>query len=417
MIYGRALPFKEALESQEARRWLPTTLSSGELARLKPALLRRSMFSAKVAEFPHLDEIGAGISDALSGQLDVATARLRIKQHLWRTGYQAPPDKAGGLEDFASDRRINLQIETNVAMMRGLGNHIQGQQEDILDMWPAQELVRVIDSKDKRNWNTIWTDNGGPVTDAWPRMIALKTDPIWVRISRFKNPYAPFDWGSGMGLEDRTRREAMALSLIDLNTRLFPDTTTGDINQGVQAAHVVQDKRMKAALEKSGIGRFDASGVFVLVGEDNAGAGPLLNREYARDENGRFASKNAGALAVEAALQSQADVMGAMSRPETGPIDFRWGKEGDPAKDYAGGSGFAKIVAKHGVEQARRTPEIIADGEITFDGPARMVIKHQGHTVVLAKDFMGQPSNHWVVSSHDTGHGSKAGSEKQKGNR
>jgi hypothetical protein len=411
MIFGRAINFRQALESQEARRWLPTGLGTADLAEIDAELLRRSMFSAKVADFAHLDEIGTGISDVLSGQLDIATARLRIKQHLWRTGYQAPPDKVGGLEDFASDARTNLQLSVNVEMMRGLGNYIQGQQADVLDMWPAQRLVRVIDTKVQRDWDQRWKDAGGP---AGTGNVALKNDPVWVNLSRFRNPYPPFDYNSGMGVEDVTRREAMALDLIDLHTRLFPDNVTGDINRGVQATHAIQDKRLKAALEKSGIGRFDEAGVFVLVDTDN---GPLLNREYARDERGRFAAKNAGALAVEAVIASHADMPSAMSRPETGPIDFRWGKAGDPAKDYAGGHGFAKIIAKHGIEQARRTPEIIADGEITFDGPARMVIKHQGHTVVLAKDFMGQPSNHWVVSSHDTGHGSKAGGVKQKGNR
>lgn len=268
MIYGRALPFKEALESQEARRWLPTTLTSGELARLQPSLLRRSMFSAKVSDFAHLDEIGTGISDVLSGQLDIATARLRIRQHLWRTGYQAPPDKVGGLQDLASERRVNLQLDTNVAMMRGLGNYIQGQQADILDMYPAQRLVRVIDSKDKRDWEKRWQLAGGPEGTG---MVALKTDPVWVNLSRFRNPYPPFDYNSGMDVEDVSRREAMALGLIDLNTQLFPDNTTGDINQGVQASHAVQDKRMKAALEAArdragnAIGHFDESGVFVLT--------------------------------------------------------------------------------------------------------------------------------------------------------
>lgn len=411
MILGRAIPFREALDSQEARRWLPTGLGSADLEKIDADILRRAKWSAKVSDCAHLDEIMSGVSDALSGRLDVATARLRIKEHLWRTGYQAPPEKQGGLEDFASDARTNLQLETNVEMMRGLGNHIQGQQEDVLDMWPAQRLVRVIDRREKRDWNQRWDKAGGPQDTG---LVALKNDPVWSDMSRFGNPYPPFDYNSGMGVEDVTRREAMALGLIDLNTRLFPDNVSGDINRGVEASYAVQDPRLKSALENSGIGRFDSAGVFVLA--DDSGD-PLLNREYARDERGRFAAKNAGALAVETALQSHADVMNAMSRPETGPIDFRWGQAGDPTKDYAGGSGFAKIVAKHGVEQARRTPEIIADGEITFDGPARMVIKHQGHTVVLAKDFMGQPSNHWVVSSHDTSHGSKAGGAKQKGNR
>jgi hypothetical protein len=33
-------------------------------------------------------------------------------------------------------------------------------------------------------------------------MIALKTDPIWVRISRFGRPFPPFDFNSGMGLRN-----------------------------------------------------------------------------------------------------------------------------------------------------------------------------------------------------------------------
>lgn len=407
MIFGRALPFREALESQEARRWLPTTLSSGELAQLKPALLRRSMFSAKVSDFAHLDEIGSGISDVLSGQLDVATARLRIRQHLWRTGYQAPPGKEGGLQDLASERRVNLQIDTNVAMMRGLGNHIQGQQEDVLDMYPAQRLVRVIDSKEKRNWEQRWKDAGGPEGTG---LVALKTDPVWVKLSRFGNPYPPFDYNSGMDVEDVSRREAMALGLIDLNTQLFPDRTTGDINQGVQASHAVQDKRLKAALEAGGIGRFDESGVFVLV--DGEGDGPLLNREYARDENGRFAAKNAGALAVEAALQSKADVMNAMERPDVGAIDFRWGNErmGIAHILKRAGDRHAKFGGPTAVEILRKLPDVIADGKITQRSDRSITIEHEGFRAVLANQWKGKKSNHWLLSGYDL-------DEKKKGNR
>lgn len=409
MIFSRPLPFKEALESQEARRWLPTTLSSGDLARLQPSLLRRAMFSAKVAEFPHLDEVGTGISDVLSGRLDVATARLRVKQHLARFGKGAASTNDGGLQDFGSDARINLQIDTNVAMMRGLGNYIQGQQEDILDMYPAQRLVRVIDTKEKRDWEKRWQLAGGPDGTG---LVALKTDPVWVKLSRFGNPYPPFDYNSGMGVEDVYRREAMALGLIDLNTQLFPDRTTGDINQGVQAAHAVQDKRMKAALEKSGIGRFDESGVFVLVGEDSADNAPLRNREYARDENGRFASKNAGALAVEAALQSKADVKNAMERPDVGIIDFRWGNDrmGLAHIIKRGDDRAAKFGGPSGAEVLRKMPEVLAEGKITQRGDRIIMIEHGGYRAVLAKQWKGKDTNHWLLSGYDL-------DEKKKGNR
>lgn len=424
MAFRRPLPFREALASQQARAVLPTALSSAEIERIDADLLRRAQFSAKVMDATHLDELATVYREVLEGRLDVATGRLRIKQYLARTGYQAAPEKQGGLEDLASTKRVNLQIGTNVAMMRGLGSHLQGQAEPILDMWPAQELVRVtnfdaVARGTERDWGALWRRAGGPVTSAWPRMIALKDDAVWVALSRFGNPYPPFDFNSGMGLEDVSRREAMRLGLIDLNRRVEPDREAlRDLAAGPRAALVFADPRLRAALEATGVGRFDAEGVFRAV--DELAGGPLANREYVRGEDGRFATTAAiaaGNAAVEKALATKADVLGAMSRPETGLIDFRWGKEGDSAKDFAGGHGFAKIVAKHGAEQARLTPSIIAEGSITFDGPGRMVIKHQGHAVVLAKDFFGTPSNHWVVSSHDTSHGSKAGSEKTKGTR
>ncbi|MGN1360349.1 MAG: hypothetical protein ACI4X9_07875 [Kiritimatiellia bacterium] len=45
-------------------------------------------------------------------------------------------------------------------------------------------------------------------------MIALKGDPVWTRISAFGNPWPPFDFNSGMGIEDITRQEAIRLGVI-----------------------------------------------------------------------------------------------------------------------------------------------------------------------------------------------------------
>lgn len=53
-------------------------------------------------------------------------------------------------------------------------------------------------------------------------MIALKTDPIWVKISRFGQPYPPYDYGSGMGVVDVSRAEAERLGLISETASLTP---------------------------------------------------------------------------------------------------------------------------------------------------------------------------------------------------
>jgi hypothetical protein len=45
-------------------------------------------------------------------------------------------------------------------------------------------------------------------------MVALKTSPIWAALSAFGRPWPPFDWGSGMGLDDVDREEAESLGLL-----------------------------------------------------------------------------------------------------------------------------------------------------------------------------------------------------------
>ncbi len=410
MISPRPRPFREAIDAHDARALLPTSLGTADLARIDADLLRRAEFSAKVQDVRHLDRISRVNRRVLAGEIDVATARLSIKQFLWSTGYQAPPEKAGGLEDFASTRRTNLQIETNVSMMRNLGAHIQGQDEAILDMYPAQELVRVtnfdaVDRGTARDWNQIWLDAGGPRTEAWPRMIALKDHPIWVKISRFGNPYPPFDFGSGMGLEDVSRREAMALGLIDLHTRIEPDReAVRDFGGDAQATLAIEDPRLRAALEATGVGRFDPDGVYRLTDEPGA---PLANREYARDENGRFAKTNAiaaGNAAVEKALATKTDVMSAMEREDIGAIDFRWGNErmGLVHIKARGDARAAKFQdGIDGETILRKMPTVIAEGTVTQRGSRSITIEHDGYRVVLANQWKGKPSAHWVLSSYD----------------
>lgn len=417
MSYRRPLLFREALATQAARAVLPTTLGSADIERIDADLLRRSQFSAKVADVVHLDELNRAYTDVLAGNIDVATARLRVKQYLWRTGYEAPPDKQGGLEDLASTRRVNLQIDTNVEMMRGAGAHLQGQDEAILDMYPAQELVRVIDSKVPRDWNQRWLDAGGPKTSLWPRMIAPKDHPVWTHpiLNRFGNAYPPLDYNSGMGFEDRSRREAMRLGLIDLNRKIEPDREAlRDLAAGSRASLAIGDERLRAALEATGVGRFDAEGVFVQAGDDEGG--PLLNREFARDENGRFAKTNAiaaGNAAVEKALATKADVLGAMEREDIGPIDFRWGNDRMGLAHVKARGDARNAKFKDGIDGEailRKMPAVIAEGQITQRGSRTLTIEHEGYRVTLGNQWKGKPSKHWVLSGYDL-------SEQKKGNR
>jgi len=64
----------------------------------------------------------------------------------------------------------------------------------------------------KRAWQMRWAQNGGRLFAG--RMIARKDDPIWTKISTFGVPYPSFDFNSGMGVRDISRREAIRLGVI-----------------------------------------------------------------------------------------------------------------------------------------------------------------------------------------------------------
>jgi hypothetical protein len=65
-------------------------------------------------------------------------------------------------------------------------------------------------------------------------MVALKGDPVWTAISRFGTPWPPFDFNSGMGVEDIDAEEAAELGVLaGDDPPPSPDDT--DFNAGLEA--------------------------------------------------------------------------------------------------------------------------------------------------------------------------------------
>lgn len=203
-------------------------MSSAELMQLDVGIRERSMFSARTTLEDYLQSISDKVETILNPQtvqretpgggtrpvtegLDVATARLELKQELQRLGYEPDPAKRGSIEDLSSDRRIDLVIKTNVEMAQGYGQWRQGQ--ETLEAFPAQELFRAEDREEPRDWLTRWQGAGGRLYGG--RMIALKDDPIWEEISAFGQPYPPFDFNSGMWVRDVSREEALSLGVLE----------------------------------------------------------------------------------------------------------------------------------------------------------------------------------------------------------
>ena len=249
IAFSRPVQFSEALQSREVRSILRTDLTSAQLEQIETAILERATFSARVTNAEYLQEIDDVVAEYTNGQIDLATARLTLKQKLDEIGYQPALDEAGSITDFSSDARTNLVIETGASMAQGYGWYSQGQDPTILNAFPAQELYRVAPRKVPRNWIVRWRDAGGMFFNG--QMIALKNAPIWTAISRFGTPYPPFDFNSGMGVRDVDRKTAMDLGLIDLTTQITPEDR--GFNDDLQFSPAVRSAALRRRSRKKAI--------------------------------------------------------------------------------------------------------------------------------------------------------------------
>lgn len=105
-----------------------------------------------------------------------------------------------------------------------------------------------------------------------------------------------------------------------------------------------------------------------------------------------------GKKAISTVLATKQDVLGAMYRKEVGDIDFVYGQEGDPNRNYAGGYGISKILAKHGEEAVRMIPEVIANGEVEDRYSDRKHFIYKDYIAVVKLNFDGVKRT-WLVTN------------------
>lgn len=270
MISDKPLPFQDALDSLRVRTPLPTSASSRLLEQLPAELARRSTFSARTNSSWYVTRI-ADVTDSLvsglkraEGGMSKPQAMQALRDALRSLGYH--PGTAGieprSISDFSSDRRLSLIVDTNVAAAQGYGHYTAGQEPVVLDAFPAQELIREIQSRVQRPWSTIWQSHGGQLFGG--RMIALKNDPIWVKISRFGLPYPPFDFNSGMGVRDISRREARALGLEGLETEQQPQPMSLNSDLAATPAQRHSDLHANLLSQLGDLVHIDANGTLHL---------------------------------------------------------------------------------------------------------------------------------------------------------
>jgi hypothetical protein len=241
----------EAVQQLGAKTPVGSILRTAEWSQMPLALRQRAQFSAGVESARVLQRI----QDYLMQMITLERNAMRADQSspgiytMNRQKFVAdiqqlaidegltPVDQAdrGTLKDITSEVRLNLIFNTQIEQAHGYAFWKRGQDPDILNSWPAQELVRIEQRRVPRNWRARWEDAGGQLIEG--RMVALKTDDIWTRISRFNTPFPPFDFNSGMGLEELDREEAISLGLLEDNQTLDP--VDSDFNSNLDAS--VQD--------------------------------------------------------------------------------------------------------------------------------------------------------------------------------
>lgn len=192
-----------------------SSLNSREWNLVQAGLRDRAFISSQVESMRILHAARKMVADRAGGQLSASEIRRDLRKVISSTGYRPPEGKEGTLQDLYSKRRLDTIIKTNVEQARGYVRHLDGMKPGAFAAFPGQELIRVRERKEKRDWATRWKNAGGQFYNG--RMIALRDDPIWERISVFGNPFPPFDWGSGMGVRAVSRRDSIALGVVTDN--------------------------------------------------------------------------------------------------------------------------------------------------------------------------------------------------------
>lgn len=218
---------------------LPTSLGSAEIReQIAADILRRSLFSARMASASYLGKLREVLEEMLSGKISQSTARDILEGLLDKMGHSMTD--SGGLKNPASMRRLNLILETQTQMAASVAKSHE-QTASVVNAYPAWALMRLESRRAPReDWLRRWSEAGAAVgwvgakEEPWRgsgasyAFVALKSSPIWAALGNgaggfddtLGNPYPPFAYSSGMGWEDVDRETAEGLGLVKPDERL-----------------------------------------------------------------------------------------------------------------------------------------------------------------------------------------------------
>ena len=192
-----------------ARKIDTSGLTTAQRALIDARVNDACFFSSKVSDAKLLEKMRTYIAEAAEGKRFRNRADF-IREMRAYFGRERTKD-SGKLTDIASSRRLGLIFDFQQERLSAEIFLAQGEDQDHAWAFPCLELIRVSQRMVPRPWRERWKEAGGKLYDG--RMIALRNDPIWRKISRFGSPVPPFDFNSGMGLEEVNRFEAEGLGI------------------------------------------------------------------------------------------------------------------------------------------------------------------------------------------------------------
>jgi len=212
-------------------------LSSAEWTEISAAVRDRAFFSSRVESVRFLETCRTRIAELLNAtkQSDVTvTSRAQVISDIMQAARTSGiAQGTDSIKDPGSVARANVIVDTNAGMAAGYASAEQANTLGARLAFPAQELIRIEQREVPRQWSRIWVGKGGKLYNN--RMIALKDDPIWTAISRFGQPYPPFDFNSGMGVEDVSYDEAVSLGVIKPDYQPPEKSPLKAFNEGLEA--------------------------------------------------------------------------------------------------------------------------------------------------------------------------------------
>jgi hypothetical protein len=243
----------DAVAQLLAKTPVTSPLRTAEWADVPLAIRERAQFSAAVESA----RVMQAIQDKLLKSVSLAKERLANGQSAFvdRSSFigdlrkiaaeEGVGDGTGSVTDISSRARLGLIYDMQAKSAAEFAAWKAGQSAGALGAFPAQELIRVESRVEERDWLARWRGAGGSLPGG--RMIALKNDPIWAAISRFGTPWPPYDFGSGMGVQDIDRAEAEALGLLQPGENPAPAST--GFNATLQASATGLGKERLATLK------------------------------------------------------------------------------------------------------------------------------------------------------------------------